>query len=355
MSVPRSLDEADVVVANLHRNYAGIAATMRVLVPAQQRSRAVAFVDRAGMGLAGTLGLGAVVRRGWSRPPGGTHRIWHARRAPAQVVGLLLKHVLRQRWKLVYTSPSPRRHGWFWRLVVNRSDAVIAVTENAARFLDRHDAVVPHGVDVDTFVPADDRAAAWAESGLPGRHGIGLFGRVRRGKGTDVFVEAMCEVLPRHPDFTAVITGLCKPGDAEFKAGLEARIREAGLTDRIVFLGDLPFAEIRRWYQRVSLCVAVPRSEGFGLTPLEAMASGAAALTNREGHFPWMIEPGMNGDIVDTGDGAALADALHRLLGDPRELAAMGARAREHVVEHHSIDGEAAAIHAVYDRVLGSP
>ena len=33
--------------------------------------------------------------------------------------------------------------------------------------------------------------------------------------------------------------------------------------------GDLPVDEVKLWYQRVSLCVAVPRSEGFGLTPLK--------------------------------------------------------------------------------------
>lgn len=352
MPTPSNLREADVVVANLHRGYAGVAATMRVLVPIQQRTRAVAFVDRAGMDVPGTFSLGAVVRGGWTKPPGGSARIWHARRAPAQLVGLLLKHVLRQRWKIVYTSPSPRRHGWLWRAAVKRADAVIAVTENAASFLDRHDAVIPHGVDTETFVPAEDRARAWMEGGLPGRYGIGIFGRVRKSKGTDVFVQAMCEVLPRHPDFTAVITGLCKPCDRAFQADLEERVRAAGLEDRIHFLGDLPFAEIKRWFQRVSLCVAVPRSEGFGLTPLEAMASGAAALTCSEGYFPQMIVPGANGDIVPTGDVPALVEALDRLLGDPEGLQEMGGRARRHVVEHHSIEREAEAIHAVYDSLI---
>ncbi len=41
----------------------------------------------------------------------------------------------------------------------------------------------------------------------PGRYAIGCFGRVRLQKGTDVFVEAMCRLLPRFPDFTAVIVG----------------------------------------------------------------------------------------------------------------------------------------------------
>ncbi len=352
MTTPSSLREAEVLVANLSRGYAGVAATMRALVPLQQRERAVAFLDRARMGLPGTLSLAQVLREGWSAPPRGTHRIWHSRRAPEQIVGVFLRDVLRQRWKLVYTSPTPRRHGAFWRFFVHRSDAVIAVTPRAAAFLDWHSAVVPHGVDIEEFAPPVDRAAAWREAGLPGDFAIGIFGRIRPSKGTDLFIDGVCEVLPRHPRCTAVLTGLCQPGEERWLDALKAKVRAAGLEQRVVFLGDLPFREIKRWYQRVSLCVAVPRSEGFGLTPLEAMASGAAALTSREGCFPELIVPGHNGDIVPTGDARALAVALERLIARPDELAAMGARARAHVVERWSIAREVQGIHALYDATL---
>ena len=77
----------------------------------------------------------------------------------------------------------------------------------SASFLKRDATVIPHGVDTDCYAPPADRAAAFAEAGLPGRYAIGCFGRVRAQKGTDVFVEAMCRLLPHYPDFTAVIVG----------------------------------------------------------------------------------------------------------------------------------------------------
>ena len=64
-----------------------------------------------------------------------------------------------------------------------------------------------HGVDTELYAPPADRAAAFAEGGLPGRYAIGCFGRVRAQKGSDVFVEAMCRLLPRYPDFTAMMVG----------------------------------------------------------------------------------------------------------------------------------------------------
>jgi len=352
MSSPSALSDAPVLVVNLHRRFAGVSATILALVPVQQRERRIAVLDRGELGLSGNVSLRDIFRHGW-RPPGGhAHRVWHARRAGDLALGLLFARVLRQPWRFVYTSPSPRRHGVVWRTIVNCADAIIAVSPKAASFLDRHTTVVPHGVDTDAFRPPADKCAAWQESGLPGRYGIGVFGRIRPDKGTDLFVDAMCRLLPRHPEFTAVISGFCKPSDQAFRDDLERRIREARLEDRIVFLGDLSDSDIKLWYRRVSLCVAPSRSEGFGLTPLEAMASGAAAVASREGAFPQMIVPGQNGALFDTGDRDALIAALEPLLADPEALLAKGSWARDHVVAQHAIALEVAGIHAVYDALL---
>jgi mannosyltransferase len=231
-------------------------------------------------------------------------------------------------------------------------DAVIATSQRVAAFLECETTIVPHGVDTDAFVPPPSKAEAWSACGLHGLHGIGAFGRIRPDKGTDLFVSAMCALLPRYPDFTAVLTGHCKPEHRAFKARLSAEIAAAGLAQRIVFLGDLGPAEIRSWYQRVALCVAASRSEGFGLTPLEAMASGAAAVAARTGAFPNVIRAGETGALFDPGDLAGLVRALEPLLQSPATLADMGARARRHVVEHHSIRDEALGIERQYAALL---
>ena len=132
--------------------------------------------------------------------------IWHARRNDEMIVGVLLR-ALGWPLKLVFTSAAQRHHTWITRWLIRRMDAIIATNEISASFLKRASTVIPHGVDIDTYAPPADRAAAFAEAKLPGRYAIGCFGRVRAQKGTDVFVDAMCRLLPRYPDFTAVIVG----------------------------------------------------------------------------------------------------------------------------------------------------
>ena len=125
--------------------------------------------------------------------------IWHARRNNEMIAGVLLRSL---GWplKLVFTSAAQRHHSWITRWLISRMDAIIATNDISASFLKRQATVIPHGVDTDRYSPPSDRAAAFAQTGLPGRHAIGCFGRVRAQKGTDVFVDAMCELLPRYPD-----------------------------------------------------------------------------------------------------------------------------------------------------------
>src|SRR5882757_403403 len=102
--------------------------------------------------------------------------------------------------------PPTASRGW-----VRQMDAIIATSAISASFLKRDATVVMHGVDTDAYAPPADRAAAFAQGGLPGRYAIGCFGRVRAQKGSDVFVDAMCRLLPRYPDFSAVMVGAIVP------------------------------------------------------------------------------------------------------------------------------------------------
>jgi len=231
-------------------------------------------------------------------------------------------------------------------------DAIIATSDLSAAYLKRAATVIPHGVDTDIYAPPADRAAAFAESGLPGRFAIGCFGRVRAQKGADVFVDAMCALLPRYGDFIAVLVGAVVPEQMAFASELRRKIEAAGLASRIVITGELPIEEVQRWYQRLTIYAFTSRNEGFGLTLIEAMAAGSALVAARAGAAELVVEDGVTGVLVPPGDVDALVAALEPLMRDPQAAAAMGARARERVLSEFSLDIEANRITAVYRRLI---
>jgi len=345
--VTKPAGDLELIVPNLHRRYSGVTATNRMVAPRLAKLFSAAwFGSHAPDGiprlrLCGLLAL-------WRRRRA---VIFHARRNNEMIAGLLLRSL---GWplRLVFTSAAQRHHSWTTRALIRRMDAVIATSTFSADYLTVEATVINHGVDTEVYVPPPDRAASFAESGLPGRFAIGCFGRVRAQKGSDVFVEAMCRLLPQFPDFSAVLVGAVTAEQRPFANELKQRIERAGLSSRIVITGELPVVEVQRWYQRLTIYAFTSRNEGFGLTLIEAMAAGAALVAARTGAAELVVEDGVTGVLVPPGDADALVAALTPLLEDVALASAMGERGRQRVLEQFSLDVEAGRIAEVYRPLL---
>lgn len=297
------------------------------------------------------ISLRQALRLSRTPPAGRPFVIWHVRRNNEMLAAILARDVLRLPVRIVFTSAAQRLHSAFPRALIARMDAVIATTAKAAGFVKKVAAVVPHGVDVDRFIPAVNRAADWAQTGLPGRDGIGIVGRVRPEKGTDLFIDVMLKVLPARPQATAVVMGRWKAGHAAFQRTLVEKLRAARIHNRVIFMGEVGADRMPVLMRSLALVVAIPRYEGYGLTPLEAMASGVPVVASNTGAFADMIEEGVTGHVVPVGDVEASAHAVASLLDDLEARQRMGSQARERAVRRFSSEREAEGIAEVYERL----
>ncbi len=342
-----ALDDLEVIIPNLKKRYSGGTAVNRTIAPliAERCGTAWLGPDRP-QGVAGISVADLLLLR-FRQPRRRPARIWHARRNSEMLLGLVLKR-LGWKLKLIFNSAGQRRKTRYTGFLVDRMDAVIATSETSASFLERSATIIHHGIDVETYRPPADRLAAFAATGLPGKYGIGTFGRVRRQKGVDLFVEAACRLLPKYPDFAGVVIGFVSVDNRLFVEGLKQRIAVAGLSDRIRFLGELPIQDVPLWYQRISIYVFASRVEGFGLTMLEAMAAGDAVVATRAGSAETVIADGETGVLAPIDDVDGLVQALEPLMRNPERMKDMGARARARIIEDFSRDREVDEIVSVY-------
>lgn len=344
-----SLEETEIIAPHFKRRLSGVTSTIIQLIP---------LMREQGMRVS-TLGFGlpkkmpALAFRDlfglWKSPKGKPFRIWHARRNIEMLCGVLLRDILKMKLKLIFTSASQRHHKPFTKWLIRRMDRVIATSTHTGAYLEVPHKVIMHGVDVRRFTPPQTLDDCFASTGFPGKYAVGCFGRVRSSKGTDLFVDAMIALLPHYPEWIALIAGRTTKQHYKFEKELRQKIAKAGLDDRIIFLGEI--LDISLWYRRLSLYVTPSRLEGFGLTPLEAMASQVAVVTSDVGIFKELVVEG-TGTVVKVGDGSALTAAIEPYFADVEKTLAAGKKALTHVRTHFPLEKEVSEIENVYKELF---
>ncbi len=331
--------DIEVIAPHFKRRLSGVTSTIIQLVPRQVAARVK--IVTLGPGLPPDLPKMrfSQLLRLWRPLSGGRPRIWHARRNIEMLAGIVLRDLLRMKLRLLFTSASQRRHTRYSRWLIARMDHVVATSAKSGSFLTVPHTVVMHGIDTTRFHPGDrpDR---------PARYRIGCAGRIRHQKGTDLFIDALITLLPRYPEWEGEAIGRVTPEHESFADDLRRRIAATGLADRLRLAAET--TEIPAWYRSLDLYVAPSRTEGFGLTPLEAMASGVPVVAGDVGAYPELIVEGETGAVVPTGDLAAYIAAIEPYLADPDRARRHGDNALAHASENFDISNEVQGLSAVY-------
>ena len=341
----------DVIAPNFKKRLSGVTATVVRLVPLQAQSIAIAAVAPALPHHVPQIRIRDLITMSRRGPSGA--RVWHARRNTEMLAGLALKYILRKDLKLLFTSASQRKHTGYSKWLIAKMDHVIATSSKTAGYLEKPPTVILHGIDLASFTPPQDRASVKAELGLPVGPLLGCFGRIRAQKGTDVFVDAMIEALGTRPEATAIILGRATEKYVGFEKELRAKIDAAGLGERIRFLAEVPTHEVAKYYQALDIFIAPQRWEGFGLTPIEAMACGVPVIATTVGAFEELVLHGETGALIPPGEVAPMVTEAAKLIDDTALRAKQSKTARSHMKANFAIEGEAAAITAIYRQLLG--
>jgi glycosyltransferase involved in cell wall biosynthesis len=145
-------------------------------------------------------------------------------------------------------------------------------------------------------------------------------------------------------------------GQGELRERLERQVAEAGLGGEVRFLGQLSHAELLGLYEEGRVGVTVLPSidlgngehEGIPVALIEAMGHGVPVVSTTTGGIPELLEDGA-GLLVPPQDECALAEAIERLLDDPRLRADLGCAGRQRVVEEFATEAVVAELLARFE------
>ncbi len=255
-----------------------------------------------------------------------------------------------RRWPVVSTV-----HGWLFRAdlkeqfygwlnlqALRRCARVIALSRHyeemlQARGVPRARLVrIPSGFD-----PARCPPGPWPADGAP--YTIGLAGRLSEEKNHDLFLRAARRALDGGARLRFLLAG-----DGPLRATLEARCAELNLAAHVEMPGFLPREAFLSRVHAVALC---SRIENLPYSILEAMAWARPVLATRVGGLPDLVEDGVTGWLVESGDEAALAARMMELAADAERARALGAAGRRKLEREFSVGAQIAAHRGLYRAV----
>lgn len=209
--------------------------------------------------------------------------------------------------------------------------------------------VIPNAVDPTAFT-----ATARPDAEL--RHSLGLHGALVAGfvgsfyayEGLDLLIDAAAMLADREPALRVLLVG-GGPQDSVLRALVKSR----GMADRVVFTGQVPHAEVSRYYDLIDVLAYPRRSMRLTelvtpLKPLEAMAQGRMFVASDVGGHKELVRDGETGFLFPAGDAAALARALAGVLERRGDWERIRAQARRFVESERTWAHSVARYAAVY-------
>jgi len=219
-------------------------------------------------------------------------------------------------------------------------DRVIATSKTYAntspilqRFADRV-ALIPNGVDTARFNPRVSGEEIRKKLGLTGHNlllFVGALTEWHRYKGLDVLLSAMQLLKNTNENVRLLVVG-----DGSLAPEYRHLADSLSVSDDVIFAGNVPEDDLPKCYACSDMLIqpSKDRSEGFGLTILEANATGKPVIGSDVGGIPSVIDQGKNGFLVPPNDPVALSEEIRSVLHSESVLSRMGRNGRV-IAEKH--------------------
>lgn len=219
---------------------------------------------------------------------------------------------------------------------------------------ERQITAIPNGVDTERFRPPSDPEKTRLRSslGLPEKWLLTYTGKLNRGKGLKVLLEAWRELMEQTQDLHLVLVGSGSGQYLSCEDELRAYVEENELNPHVTFTGYVE--NVEKYLVASDGFVLPSKSEAFGLALCEAMACGLSCIGTTVGGIPDFVTDGENGLLVAPGDRDALRDTIWQLYSEQEMAHELGKKARMDVQEKFSMQAVAEAHVEMFADLLGN-
>lgn len=229
-----------------------------------------------------------------------------------------------------------------FRFMLARADLVTAISSyllNLARNYGYHgpSEIIHNGADIERFANRE------GEKINRTRKVVITTSRLVPKNGVDILIKAIAEAKKQVPDIQLRIVG-----DGPERKKLESLVKEEKIQDNVKFLGNISHAEIPKYLHEADVFVRPSRSEGMGVSFVEALAAGLPIIATPVGGILDIIQDEKTGLFCESENPTDCAEKILRLLRDKELSANIAVQGKKMVEEKFSWD----KISAEYERIF---
>ena len=242
----------------------------------------------------------------------------------------------------------------FSKVFCNKPTGLIVPTEKVKNSLREYGVkkpiyVIPTGINLEPFRKSnfapEEIAALREKVGIhPGEKILLSLGRVAKEKSINKIIEQMPLITSKLPEVRLLIVG-----DGPALPELRELAERRKVSDKVIFAGAAPYAEIGKYYQLGDVFISCSTSETQGLTYYEAMAAGLPVIARKDDAVNSLFEDGVNARLFP--DESELPNIVSEILSDP-QVAARYSNNAENTVSSYSAETFADRVEEAYQNAI---
>jgi len=239
-------------------------------------------------------------------------------------------------------------HRMILRFNLSKADKILSTSQAMARETNKYSKrdieVTPFGVDLNHFKPQKVDSLFNEEDIV-----IGMIKALEPIYGIRCLMQAFQIVKGSNPDLPLKLL-IVGSGSEEME--LKALAQQLAIQNDVIFTGRIPFSDVPRYHNMISIYVALSTFESFGVSVVEAQATEIPVIVSNVGGLPEVVDNGVTGIVIEPRNAVVAAQTIEYLVHNKALREKMGQSGRQRVIENYDWNDSLAQMIAIYQEVM---
>ena len=231
---------------------------------------------------------------------------------------------------------------------LNRADKILSTSyimaQETSLYTNKNIEVTPFGIDMKRFKPMNVDSLFNKDDIV-----IGTVKTLEKKYGIEYLIRAFNIVSDRYPKLPLKLLIV---GSGSLDKDLKKLTKQLNIENKTIFTGKVPFVDVPKYHNMLSVSVSVSNSESFGVAIIEASSCAKPVVVSDVGGLPEVVEDEVSGFIVPPRDVQKTAYAIEKLILDKDLRNKIGNSGRERVRKLYNWDDNVKQMINIYKDIL---